>query len=105
MLQHYHRARLDQLSPSGWSIHPQLSVAVTFDDGYADNLYEAARLLKRYDTPATFFITTGYIGTGYEFWWDELERIVPAEKYLTVLSEAPTASPCRKKAGPGRNGD
>ena len=82
VLQRYHRVRLDQLSPGGWSIHPQLSVAITFDDGYADNLYEAARLLKRYDTPATFFITTGYIGTGCEFWWDELERLVPADKYL-----------------------
>ena len=82
VLQNYHRVRLDQLSPSGWSIHPQLSVAITFDDGYADNLYGAARLLERYDTPATFFITTGYIGTGCEFWWDELERLVPADKYL-----------------------
>jgi len=82
VLQKYHRVHLDQLSPGGWSIHPQLSVAITFDDGYADNLHEAAHLLKRYDTPATFFITTGYIGTGYEFWWDELERKLPAEKYL-----------------------
>ena len=82
VLQNYHRVRLDQLSPSGWSIRPQLSVAITFDDGYADNLHEAAQLLNRYDTPATFFITTGYVGQGREFWWDELERIVPAEKYL-----------------------
>jgi len=87
VLQKYHRVRLDQLSPSGWSIRPKLSVAVTFDDGYADNLHEAARLLSRYDTPATFFITTGYVGADHEFWWDELERIVPAEKYLPLYEK------------------
>jgi peptidoglycan/xylan/chitin deacetylase (PgdA/CDA1 family) len=52
-----------------------LSVAITFDDGYADNLSEAARLLMRSNTPATFFLTTGYMGKTREFWWDELERI------------------------------
>jgi peptidoglycan/xylan/chitin deacetylase (PgdA/CDA1 family) len=87
VLQNYHRVRLDQLGPSGWSVGRQHSVAITFDDGYADNLYEAARLLRRYDTPATFFITTGYIGAGCEFWWDELERVVPAQNYLTFYQK------------------
>ena len=49
---------------------------ITFDDGYADNLYEAAPLLERFGIPATFFIVSGYVGGSREFWWDELERIV-----------------------------
>jgi peptidoglycan/xylan/chitin deacetylase (PgdA/CDA1 family) len=53
---------------------PPKSVAVTFDDGYADNLYIAKPLLEKYEIPATVFICTGYLGK--EFWWDQLERLV-----------------------------
>lgn len=50
-------------------------VAITFDDGYADNFHNAKPLLERYDIPATVFVTSGYVGNEYEFWWDELERL------------------------------
>jgi peptidoglycan/xylan/chitin deacetylase (PgdA/CDA1 family) len=50
------------------------SVVVTFDDGYADNLYHAKPILEKYDVPATIFLCSGYAGK--EFWWDELERLV-----------------------------
>jgi peptidoglycan/xylan/chitin deacetylase (PgdA/CDA1 family) len=55
------------------SLQPK-SVVVTFDDGYADNLYAAKPLLEKYEIPATVFICTGYIGQ--EFWWDELQRLI-----------------------------
>ncbi|MBW4663196.1 MAG: polysaccharide deacetylase family protein [Chroococcus sp. CMT-3BRIN-NPC107] len=51
-------------------------VALTFDDGYADNLYTVKPLLERYNIPATFFITTGDLENKREFWWDELERLL-----------------------------
>jgi peptidoglycan/xylan/chitin deacetylase (PgdA/CDA1 family) len=75
VLRKFKRERLDQLEPRAGPLRG-LSVAITFDDGYADNLYEAAPLLERFDMPATFFIATGYIGDAGEFWWDELERLV-----------------------------
>lgn len=53
---------------------PDRSVAITFDDGYSDNLYAAKPLLEKYEIPATVFVCTGYMGK--EFWWDELERLV-----------------------------
>jgi peptidoglycan/xylan/chitin deacetylase (PgdA/CDA1 family) len=56
------------------NVLPPKSVAVTFDDGYVDNLYAAKPILEKYDIPATAFICTGYIGR--EFWWDELERLL-----------------------------
>jgi peptidoglycan/xylan/chitin deacetylase (PgdA/CDA1 family) len=56
---------------------PRHTVALTMDDGYADNLYKARPLLERYEMPATIFVISGYLGQ--EFWWDELARLVLTE--------------------------
>jgi peptidoglycan/xylan/chitin deacetylase (PgdA/CDA1 family) len=55
---------------------PQRAVAVTFDDGYADNFEEALPILKKHDIPALFFVIAGYLGSSQEFWWDEAERLL-----------------------------
>lgn len=47
------------------------SVAITFDDGYADNLHDALPILKEYNIPATIFLTAGYVGQDKPFYWDE----------------------------------
>ena len=62
-------------------------VAVTFDDGYADNLHNAKGLLESADVPATFFVVTGSVTSGREFWWDELERIVLDSRTLPEALE------------------
>jgi peptidoglycan/xylan/chitin deacetylase (PgdA/CDA1 family) len=54
---------------------PKRTVVITFDDGYRDNYYEARPILERYQVPATIFISSGMVGAGQEFWWDELEYI------------------------------
>jgi peptidoglycan/xylan/chitin deacetylase (PgdA/CDA1 family) len=55
---------------------PCKAVAITFDDGYADNQVEAQPRLAAQAMPATLFLTAGAIGSGVEFWWDELARAV-----------------------------
>jgi len=45
-------------------------LAITFDDGYRDNFERAAPLLEMNALPATFFVTTQFIGTDTVAWWD-----------------------------------
>jgi peptidoglycan/xylan/chitin deacetylase (PgdA/CDA1 family) len=52
------------------------AVAITFDDGYADNCQTAAVSLGRHGLPATVFVTSGYLDGRREYWWDELVRLV-----------------------------
>lgn len=52
------------------------SIAVTFDDGYADNYIYAKPLLEKHDVPATIFVSSSFIGKNTEYWWDDLDRIL-----------------------------
>jgi peptidoglycan/xylan/chitin deacetylase (PgdA/CDA1 family) len=86
--QHGRILRLNELHAglSGGDL-PDRAVVVSFDDGYADNLHQAKPLLERFDIPATFFLTTGYLDQEREFWWDELERLLLLPVRLPAVLE------------------
>lgn len=53
-------------------------VALTFDDGYLNNVQCAAPILREHSMSATFFLTTGFIGAGRWAWTDRIEYVVSA---------------------------
>lgn len=54
---------------------PPRAVAVTFDDGYRDNLTLAAPVLREFGVPATVFVASGYLD-GDNMWNDLLIEAV-----------------------------
>lgn len=55
---------------------PDRSVAVTFDDGYSDNVTHALPVLESAMVPATIFVTTDYVDSDREPWWDEMKHFL-----------------------------
>ena len=48
------------------------TVAITFDDGYLNNLRVAAPILQKYGLPATLYLATAYVNAGENQWIDTL---------------------------------
>jgi len=85
---------------------PDRAVAVTFDDGYLDNLTEASDILLELGIPATFFVTGEGLAGEREYWWDTLARIflawpsLPNRLELRVADDwlrAPTGDPDQRR--------
>ena len=55
---------------------PDRAIAVTFDDGYLNNLTAAEPILSAHGVPATVFAIANPIKDEREFWWDELAALI-----------------------------
>jgi peptidoglycan/xylan/chitin deacetylase (PgdA/CDA1 family) len=64
------------------------SVAVTFDDGYADNLHAAAPILEKFGMRGTVFVV-GQVLRGKDFFYDELEDILLMSRALPAVLRFP----------------
>ncbi len=82
----YETMTVSELLKSGMSPRAKKAIVVTFDDGYKDNITEAAPALKTRGIKATFFITTSNIdGKNCKKWtdgrnreymdWDDIRRL------------------------------
>lgn len=49
---------------------PRRAVAITFDDGYRDNVEVALPILRELGIPATFFLVPGYLSRTSRCWWE-----------------------------------
>lgn len=54
---------------------PKKSFIITFDDGFYNN-FLAAKILKRYKVPATFYVTTNFIQKNLMSWTDMIDYAV-----------------------------
>jgi peptidoglycan/xylan/chitin deacetylase (PgdA/CDA1 family) len=59
------RAAADVLAAQQRTSH--VNIAITLDDGYRDNYLNAYPILKKYNLPASIFLTAGMIGTNETF--------------------------------------
>lgn len=58
--------------------------ALTFDDGYRDNLEFAAPILQRHKAPYAIYVTTGFVDRTSRLWWLELEAAIGSLNQLDM---------------------
>lgn len=83
------------------------NLAITFDDGYKDNLTHAVPILEKYEVPATIYITTRFLENKLDMWWYEIEKIIWQKdkldfnflnkKYYFEIKEENNKKKCYKK--------
>ena len=59
-------------------------VALTFDDGYRDTRDIALPILRKYDVPATMFVTSGFADRSAPLWWLDLEAVIRQSPSILV---------------------
>ena len=66
---------------------PANAVALTFDDGYADN-FAAARVLNRHGISGSFYLTAGCLDGGQPFWPSEIRYLIGAIRDERIVLDA-----------------
>ncbi|HEY6831926.1 MAG TPA: polysaccharide deacetylase family protein [Pseudolabrys sp.] len=66
------------------SLGGQPFAALSFDDGYRDNVEHARPVLMRHRAPWTVFITTDFAEGKGRLWWVELEQTIAVKDRVTL---------------------
>ena len=66
-------ATIAKAMETDWDL-PDRTVAITFDDGYANNIENALPILKKHGVPASLYVTVSPVLEGAPFWVGRLER-------------------------------
>ena len=77
---------------------PPRAIALTFDDGYRDNLEVGAPVLERLGLPATFFLVPGILDGTVSPWWETVAWAMGNAARTSLDWRGP--EPCRSAAGP-----
>lgn len=82
---------------------PPRAYAITFDDGFRNNLTVAAPILREMRTPATFYVTTSFVAEDRMSWIDRIENAVEATPVVDIALPPPlgrrrAATPTEKQA-------
>jgi peptidoglycan/xylan/chitin deacetylase (PgdA/CDA1 family) len=83
---------------------PGHRVAMSFDDGYADNVRRALPRLQEARAKATFYLTAGLMEERRAPWWDELAHVIEQtqeERLQADLGAGPLDLPLRSPAERG----
>jgi peptidoglycan/xylan/chitin deacetylase (PgdA/CDA1 family) len=83
---------------------PPRAVAITFDDGYRDNLVQAAPLLRELGVPATCFLVPGILARTTRAWWEELASAATNARATEITWEGrthPLRTPADRHAAAG----
>jgi len=84
---------LDQLSEQLVAGSKKKLLALTFDDGYRDNLTVAYTLLKRLDIPFTIYVTTSFPDGEAILWWYAIEQMLQQNEQVALADGS--VLPCR----------
>lgn len=63
---------------------PKNAFAITFDDGFLNNLTIAAPILKQFQVPATFYVTSSFIEFNTMSWIDQIEYAFEVNEKVEV---------------------
>ena len=69
---HYNALSLSEWHSNRRKTKAKKTIIITFDDGWKDNYDNGYPILKKYNLPATIFLSTGIIGSNNWFWPEKI---------------------------------